>query len=159
MNTKYWWWKTSSRACTCKGLHTKHIPGLNNARERSHMRLFIPQASTRLSKNACLSDTCFVFVLLTSNLPRSFYSAEYKILTVVWQRYQRSPNYWIHSFFGTWLWLSQTAHIAHLTLPRCELGCLGGRRDTLKKETAPVVWYPLDSCQTFVLRKIKRSWN
>jgi len=40
-----------------------------------------------------------------------------------------------------------------------QLGCLGRRRDTLKKETAPIVWYPLDSCQTFVLRKIKRSWN
>jgi len=66
-----------------RGPLKKHIPGLNNARERSRVRPFIPRASTRLSKNACLSDTCFVFVLLTSNLPRSFYSAEYEILTVV----------------------------------------------------------------------------
>jgi len=71
-----------------QGLHMrgplkKHILGLNNAWERSHVRLFIPWASTQLSKNTCLSDMCFVFVLLTSNLPRSFYSAEYEILTVV----------------------------------------------------------------------------
>ena len=66
-----------------RGPLKKHIPGLNNAWERSHVRPFIPRASTRLSKNVCLSNMCFVFVLLTSNLPRSFYSAEYEILTVV----------------------------------------------------------------------------
>jgi len=92
------------RAHTCVGLYTKHFLGLNNAWECPHACPFIPQASPHLAlQNTWLSNTCFVFVLLTSNLPRLFYSAEYEIMTVVWQCYQRSPNYWIHSFFGVWL--------------------------------------------------------
>ena len=55
-----------------------------------------------------------MFVFLTLNFPRSFYSAEYEILTVVWQLLQWKPNFWKCSFYGTWLYLSQSATIAHL---------------------------------------------
>ena len=76
------------KARTYKGLHTKHFLGLNNARKCPCARPFIPQASHLAYQNTCLSNTCVLFVLLTLNVLRSFYSAEYEILMVFWQWYQ-----------------------------------------------------------------------
>jgi len=55
-----------------------------------------------------------MFVFLTLKFLRLFYSAEYKILTVVWQLSQWKPNFQKHSFYGMWLYLSQSATIALL---------------------------------------------
>ncbi len=43
----------------------------------------------------CFNDTClsFMFVFITLTIPRSFYFAEYEILTGV-------PNYWAPSSLG-----------------------------------------------------------
>src|SRR6266581_463926 len=43
--------------------------------------------------DTCLRGTCFMFVLLTINIPRSFYFSEYENLT-------GAPNYWGPSFLG-----------------------------------------------------------
>ena len=53
------------------------MPG--NTLARVHVS---PRDSPLDSATTCLSDACVLFVLLTSNVPRSFYSAEYEILTV-----------------------------------------------------------------------------
>ena len=44
--------------------------------------------------NTCLRGMCFMFVLLTINIPRSFYFSEYENLTGV-------LNYWGPSFLGS----------------------------------------------------------
>jgi len=102
------------KAHTYKGLRTKHFLGLNNAWKCPHACPFIPWASHSAYQNTCLSNTCVLFVLLTSNVPRSFYSAEYEILTVFWQQYQTTG---VIPFLGhdTFCWNCPTGCI-HLRL-------------------------------------------
>ena len=70
------------RACTYGGLPKKKtfqaeiMPG--NALTRACLSPRPPPLNLAIT---CLRGMCFIFVLITSIIPRSFYSAEYEILT------------------------------------------------------------------------------
>ena len=64
-----------------------------------------------------------MFVFLTLKFLRLFYSAEYKILTVVWQLSQWKPNFQKHSFYGMWLYLSQSATISWSIFAKSHMKC------------------------------------
>ena len=69
--------------CTCRALIKQHFLGGNSARKCTRTYTFIPRAPpTRLSNNK-FSTTCYLFVLLTSTIPRSLYLSESEVLTAL----------------------------------------------------------------------------
>ena len=76
-----------------KTLLSKYFPGWHNTPPRPRLSFFV---------DMCFHHMCLMFVLLTLIYPRSFYFAEYEVVTAVCQCLIALPNYGYISFFGAW---------------------------------------------------------